>query len=289
MKNKHSIRIFINPQNPVQYLACCGIFEIASRFNLSATSYWNMDSQPFFLIESDIEEAFLLHCLTNTLSDWSQWKFEICSVENVISQMNVFFSLNTNEKKFIKLTLDWWYESIRMPSGEIEKSAWKMYSGQQTVEKISRDMVSKIQDILKDNNSKTISDLLTLNSGMTGRFGLDPRSSRNALDVGFSANDLGLETQTFPVVELLAVIGTQFFFPHRTKISAKNTSTRGWIDDSNFRYGLWLTPQTTTLAKIFASRLKIVDKPQVLFMNSVRLGQYYSNLTMATLSKEKQK
>ena len=66
--------IQVNPYNPVEYLACCGVFEILTRFDATATSKWSVEKQPRFSIESEIEEAELLRCLKDTLTDWSQWQ-----------------------------------------------------------------------------------------------------------------------------------------------------------------------------------------------------------------------
>src|ERR1700748_3424890 len=64
----------VNPLNPVEYLACCGVFEILSRFDASATSWWENEPGHAFWIESEIDEASILACLKETFSDWSQWR-----------------------------------------------------------------------------------------------------------------------------------------------------------------------------------------------------------------------
>jgi CRISPR-associated protein Csb3 len=48
---------------------------------------------------------------------------------------------------------------------------------------------------------------------MKTRFGIDPRSAWNALDMGYSPNEHSQDTATFPVVELLGAIGLQGFRP----------------------------------------------------------------------------
>src|SRR5436853_1030779 len=153
--------IQVNPLNPVEYLACCGVFEILARFDANATSWWELEPLPRFWLESEIDEASLLTCLTQALADWSQWQrqeegqgdqaaisegeesgeesdSEEESKEGIL--LSLQFSLNDWAAT---LNLEWWYETLTPQKKIKAKSAWKMYAGQQTAEKISRDMTSE--------------------------------------------------------------------------------------------------------------------------------------------------
>jgi CRISPR-associated protein Csx14 len=46
-----------------------------------------------------------------------------------------------------------------------------------------------------------------------GRFGFDPGPAWNALDVGFSLNEHGVEVESSPATELFAAVGLQRFRP----------------------------------------------------------------------------
>jgi len=46
----------VNPLNPVEYLACCGVFEILARFDSNATAWWELEPHPRFWLESKIDE-----------------------------------------------------------------------------------------------------------------------------------------------------------------------------------------------------------------------------------------
>ncbi|MFN0120960.1 MAG: hypothetical protein ACKV2V_10695, partial [Blastocatellia bacterium] len=179
------------------------------------------------------------------------------------------------------LALDWWYETLKPDRGIRSKSGWKMYAGQQTAEKISRDMTRVAANLLRTSRPETISALLKLSMGMTGRFGFDPRSSRNALDTGFSANDLKLPITTYPFAEMLAGIGAQYFFPPRTQPDAGTTSARGWIENDLFQYALWTTPLPVTLARVAATGAGVERAALI----PVRAGRArrdkYSNFKMA--------
>ena len=159
-----------------------------------------------------------------------------------------------------------------------------MYAGQQTAEKISRDMTSKVAQLLKQHPVTSLTELIKLSAAMTGRFGFDPRSSRNALDAGYSANDLGLAIPTCPVAELLTTITAQHFFPQRNEQSGGITSSRGWIENDVFRYALWKTPLPVTLARMAAVGAAI-NKDDVILLQAKRANRdKYSNFRMATVS-----
>jgi CRISPR-associated protein Csb3 len=297
--------IQVNPMNPVEYLACCGAFEILTRFDATATSWWELEPQPRFWLESEIDEAALLACLTQALSDWSQWQkreeenqndetlapedneenAEEPSSEEEESNEGISlssrFSLND---KTIALNLDWWYETLTPEKKIKKKSGWKMYAGQQTAEKISRDMTGAAAQLLKQNRITTLTELIKLSAGMTGRFGFDPRSSRNALDVGYSANDLKLPIATCPFAELLTTIAAQHFFPQRNQQSGGITSARGWVENDVFQYALWKTPLPIQLARIAAIGAAI-NKNDVIPLRAKRANRdKYSNFKMATMT-----
>lgn len=294
-----------NPYNPVEYLACCGLFEILSRFDWEAVSWWEMAAQPRCWFESEIDEAALVKCLTQTLTDWGAWQSSTSQAQEQVEieeqngtstteagdeadesdegdeeiLLSPSFHLNGRHET---LRLDWWYETLKRDKTIKKKSAWKMYAGQQTAEKIIRDMTGEAARLLQQNHIESISALLRLSAGMTGRFGFDPRSSRNALDTGFSANDLNLPIATYPFTEMLAGIGAHYFFPHRARQDGSITSTRGWIEDKVFRYALWQTPLSIALARLAATGVAIQQDALILLRAGRANRDKYSNFKMAT-------
>jgi len=278
MTERHRIEIQTTPQNPVQYLACCGVFEIVARFDTTAMAHWTSNASPGFVITGQINEADALQSVANGITDWDCWRTVAFSDETVC--LDVSFTLNGEVRT---VSLDWWYEYLNRDGRIKEKSAWKMYAGQQTAEGITKDMSSVAARLLMSAQLSTLSELIGLNCGMTGRFGFDPRSSRNALDAGYSPNDLKLAIATYPFAEVLAVIGAHHFFPHRTRQSAGIESTRGWIEKTAFRYGLWAATLPIALARAAASCAPVHDESKLVPMQSERGSRdKYSNLTMAT-------
>lgn len=296
--------IQLNPYNPVEYLACCGVLEILSLFDPDAVSWWDLDAQPRCWLESQIDEASLLHCLTQTLADWNAWQSSTIQTQETEEQSDEVEeepsddadSANTSEEgnegillspsfylndRSATLRLDWWYETLTPQRKIKEKSAWKMYAGQQTAEKITRDMTEEAAKLLRQEKVERISALLKLSAGMTGRFGFDPRSSRNALDTGFSANDLNLPIATYPFAEMLAGIAAQYFFPQRTQQGGGIKSARGWIEDDAFLYGLWQTPLPIRLARLAATGAAIRQDTIVPLRAARAKRDKYSNFKMA--------
>ncbi len=284
MNETKLIEIEVNPANPVEYLACLGIFEIASRFDEAALGHWKTDdSKTVFVIESEkLSDEELLEIIVPTLSDWNKWKV-VANDEKEVVRLEANF-LNA-ENKTEKFTFDWWYESLT-EDGEINKSGWKMYAGQQKAEKIALDMTQKCQKLTCEN----LTDVLKQTSKVSGSFGFDPSASRNALDVGYSPNDLNLPVVTNPFAQLLAMFGTQNFFSTRTKQSNQIVSSRGWTRENRkyfFDYSLWLTPVPISLARNLANSPQNSSESKIKNFRSPRASRdKYSNLTLAFPTKQ---
>ncbi|MFN7926873.1 MAG: hypothetical protein U0Y68_02825 [Blastocatellia bacterium] len=270
--------------------------EILARFDAHAVSWWELNGQQCCWLETQVDEAALLRCLTQTLTDWSAWQAsanqtleaeaqadetdEADEAEESNEGVLLSPSFYLNDQK-ATLRLDWWYETLKPDRKIKEKSAWKMYAGQQTAEKISRDMTDAAAKLLQPNTVSTVAALLKLSAGMTGRFGFDPRSSRNALDMGFSANDLNLPIATYPFAEMLAGIGAHYFFAHRTRLGGGITSARGWVTDDAFQYALWQMPLPIALARLAATGTAVQRDRLVLLEAGRARRDKYANFKMA--------
>ena len=286
--------IQVNPFNPVEYLACCGILEILARFDANTVSQWEVEPQPRLWLESSIDEAALLQCVAKTLSQWSKWQTTAETTEegevetesdsdeeaNEGLRLTPVFTLNGVD---CELELDWWYETLNVQL-RVEtkgKSAWKMYTGQQTAETINRKMTAIAAQLLSKHPIASLTELLKLSAKMKGRFGFDPRSSRNALDTGFSANDLKQPVTTYLFAEMLAELAAQYFFPARTKQGGGITSARGWIKDDVFQYALWRTPLPITLARLAATGAAVKQDDLILLHAGRARRDKYANFKMA--------
>jgi CRISPR-associated protein Csb3 len=230
------------------------------------------------MMESTVTEAELLATVLATFRDITRWSFIPVYDSDEPAQIEVRFTPKGRDP--FTVPLDWWYETLT-PKGEIaEKSAWKMYAGQQTVRKITTDMV---QEAALLSEPPFIAHLLTARTPMSGRFGFDPRSSRDALNAGFSSNDLGLPVDTYPYAELLVTFGAGAFFPSRCGRAGDLTSARGWRGRgegrAGFAYHLWPLPLPVLLARLAASPVGVHGAPLLFAGRATRKN--YSNFLLA--------
>lgn len=275
MNVRPKIEVQCNPANPVNYLACCGIFDLLSRRDASALAHWETQSPTRLVLETSVREQDLVHTLVHTFCSPAHWTFIMANDSDEVTSVEVAFC--SPARSSFRVRLDWWYETLNGDGSVSQKSAWKMYAGQQTVRGIIDDMVEGCRSF----HSERLTDLLSHSVVMTGRFGFDPRSSRNALDVGYSANDLQMPIPTYAFTELLAVFGAASFFPQRNGPIGELKSTRGWIKDrlKGFAYCLWTDSLPVTLSRVAATQS---HSPSCVRLFSPRAyRKNYSNLTLA--------
>jgi CRISPR-associated protein Csx14 len=280
MGKTNLVKIEINAENPVEYLACCGIFEIASRIDRHAEAYWTKDTPTEFILATTCEEEDLTHRILKTFVDKKSWNFPKHPKSGEVVRISVKFP---NGEEPVYFDLDWWYNSLDRNGKIKNKGAWKMYAGQQKAEKIVTDMIAVCLE-LADSASGRLKNLFEASAEMSGRFGFDPRSSRNALDVGYSPNDSGIPIATFPFLELLAMFGLQNFFPHRTSQGSGSSASRGWNKRDRktfFDYGLWHESLTISLARLFASSFDEVLKDTSRFSSVRAKRKDYANLSIS--------
>ncbi len=278
MNTRHQIIIPCQPANPVDYLACCGLADLLARMERTARTHWRTAAPLVFVIESTLTEAEFLATVLATFRTATRWKFIPDHDSEEPARIEVEFTPEGRDA--FTVPLDWWYETLT-PTGDIaEKSAWKMYAGQQTVRKITTDMIEQAAAMPMP---ATFGALLTTRAPMSGRFGFDPRSSRDAINAGFSSNDLGLPVDTYPYAELLVTFGAGAFFPSRCGRAGDLTSARGWRGRgeslAGFAYHLWPVPLPVLLARLAASPVGAPDAPLLLAGRATRKN--YSNFLLA--------
>jgi hypothetical protein len=280
----HRITIRCNPANPVNYLACCGLFDLLARMDCRALGWWQTKAPVAFVLESEITEEEFAATVLHTLCSAECWKF-ISSPQGG-PPVRLVAEFPQAVKPAFAVSLDWWLETAEQDGTIRDKSAWKMYAGQQTIEGIISDMLAEAAKLRAGLHAGTpLAGLLDESAEMTGRFGFDPRASRNALDVGYSPNDLHMPVRTFVFAELLATFGLNSFFPGRTGQVGRLQSTRGWLGADNgegekgFTYCLWPDPIPIALARLAAARPSGTSVRTLFAPRAMRKN--YSNLTLA--------
>jgi CRISPR-associated protein Csx14 len=195
-----SIRIAVDPTNPGQFFACCGLLELADRLWPGAEGWFQGRE---FCIACGGELADLIRSLTRA---------ELIQLDpdnDTGSAINI-------RSPFRPLVLDWWHDD-RAGGKEL-----KVWAGTMESVRIARAMQHAMRDdrflspgLLDvgliaydpDNSEKKVEP-----------YYFDARRGPNAhsRDVGFSPNDLQMTTTGFPAVELLCLVGLQRCLPART-------------------------------------------------------------------------
>ena len=98
MNERHETIIEVNALNPVEYLACCGIFEIAARFDETALAHWQSEDTTIFALESVLSEKELLEIIVPSLTDWNKWKSVANDAKEVIRLEASFSGVNGQRK-----------------------------------------------------------------------------------------------------------------------------------------------------------------------------------------------
>jgi CRISPR-associated protein Csb3 len=218
-----TIRVNVDPTNPGQFFACCGLLELAHRLWPGATGHFaNHGGQFHITVGAAASLSELLQGLKN-----SQPGAAIASGTSVAGQDDerrddgdgddddsagpMFLGVPFN------LRLDWW-----------EDKSLKPWAGSMNAEHIIRAMVAAIAPDHHDplNDLRVVHDPAdSTSSGKKAKkpkkrepFYFDARRGGNAksLDVGFAPDAFSMESTACPAVESLCMVGLQRFRPMPT-------------------------------------------------------------------------
>ncbi len=209
-----SITVAVDPTNPGQFFACCGLLELADRLWPGTEGWFGEGGREFHVTCDDSKGSLreLLEVLTQQIPKAIE-RLEINGLEVAPIIAPLAFSFDGEDSK--GFTLDAWTQ-IRAEKGEakvISNPPWNFWSGQQTSLRIWTALRSELISQMVHWNWDDTKDVFNRRLFQKGRFGFDPGPAWNALDVGFSPNEQGIEVESSAVVELLAAIGIQRFRP----------------------------------------------------------------------------
>jgi CRISPR-associated protein Csx14 len=212
-QSQPTFSVNVDVTNPGQFFACCGLLELAHRLWPGAEGWFEANA---FRVRTHEQAGDPLTALVQELG---KAQVQDCGdgVEKAIRPLNL---------RPFGITLDWWVDQTG------KRTALKLWAGQQT----SLGIVETLRDAAAELVGRPLHQMLDAAQPLTGRFGLDPRSAWNALDVGFSPNEQGMEVATFAAVELLGAVGLQRFRP---------------VEDARdaFRYAAWTVPLPPPVAR----------------------------------------
>lgn len=214
-----SIRIHVDPANPGQFFACCGLLELADRLWPGVEGRFE---QREFCIACNHELSALVEALT-------QAPLRQLDCEDMTS------SPIEIGKPFRPFRLDWWLDEF---SGGRDLKVW---AGRMESARIAKAM----QNAMRAPQFQK-PDLLDVGlvvhdpadpTKKVEPFYFDARRASNAhsRDIGFAPNDLKMTTVAYPAVELLCLIGLQRCLPVRTALPRV------------FSYATWTFPVTPPL------------------------------------------
>ena len=211
----HSACLALDPANPGHYFACCGLFELASRLHPEATAYFNGNR---FIINAPTT-------LTNLLSIIK--KARITMLDPLDATASPLYIVEP-----FCLRIDWWKNTTPATN------ALKVWAGKMEASRISKAMqqaidVSVGERVLFD--LRIAFDVLDPTKKVEPfYFDANRGPNSDSRDVGFSPNDLGLETLASPAVEFLCLVGLQRGTPHPA-------------GNRQFDYHLWADPIPTSI------------------------------------------
>lgn len=236
-----NICINVDVTNPGQFFACSGLLELADRLWPGAEVAGSFSAPRFqrslfsisarsALCSSDVVKL-LITCERTPVAPYQPIRgSDGKPVKDAKKTTPVLLRCNDNSggQRF-SLRLAWWLDEL---TGM--QTRFKTWSAHNSGEGLIANLSSQIKaDEILDGN------ILQQRIGMTSRLGLDPRSSWNTLDTGFSPNDQQLPVDTYAATELLAAIGLETFRP--------SPAHDGYV------YAIWSNPLPVIVARAAAS------------------------------------
>lgn len=255
-----SITVAVDPTNPGQFFACCGLLELADRLWPDAEGWFSESGKNFKIacegtLPKLLEAAQQLRILDESTTD-DEDTADGDDDDGLLVPVEIVAP--------ISLRLDWW-----------ANKSIKTWAGSMNVHRITEAMAGAVdpartdplqqRQIVYDPPPPQVDGVRRSKSRKKREpfyFDSDRGPNAHSRDVGFSPNDLKLTTTASPAVELLALVGLQRHRP-------MPTATR-----HEFDYFLWTTPLPIAVAPAAAcGMLADSNAPRFRFRNVFRSGQ----------------
>jgi CRISPR-associated protein Csx14 len=193
------LQVRLDPCNPGQFYACCGLLELAAAHSPDALAHFVTDENvprcAMFLIQG--QEVPALATILQALRELRAKP--LGKAESSVDPVRVTIGRHD-------LELDWWLDEFC--DGTTNLKCW---AGQVTTRKLFEELPQLVDPQEAAENPMQFGGLTK------SKFGVDPRSAWNALDFGYSPNVHNRDAATYPAVEVLAAIGLQGFRPNAAK------------------------------------------------------------------------
>jgi CRISPR-associated protein Csx14 len=231
-----SISVAVDPTNPAQFFACCGLLELADRLWPGAEGWFADGGREFKIACEGTLQELLAVLVMDPPTVIARLECNGLEVAPIIAPLAFSFDGGATTG----LILDAWTR-IALVKGVpqvISNPPWNFWSGQQTSMRIWTGLRAKLVSQLNQLTRDGFADLFSQRLLQKGRFGFDPGPAWNALDVGFSPNEHNMEVESSPATELLAAVGLQRFRPLSND------------DRSGFDFFTWHNPYPPPVAAV---------------------------------------
>jgi len=223
------IQVRLQPTNPGQFFACCGLLELADRLWGGAEAWFERD---VFRLRSAVEPG----------TEWNHPELLPAIAGAILRQVDAAddFSSPIEILSPFDLRLDWWKD------GRAGGDRLKVWAGSMRSVRIARAMQAALrQPEFQDQGLLDCGTIVYDPSEPDKKvepFYFDARRGSNAqsIDVGFSQDSLQMTSIAYPAVEFLCLAGLQRFRP-----SATGTARV-------FEYYVWRSPLVPPIAALAA-------------------------------------
>jgi CRISPR-associated protein Csx14 len=217
------LKVRIDPLNPGQFFACCGLLAMLEGAGINAAS--RFETSPDSARRAHFVVAANGGDVPTALDDLRQSTVDAAEKDVEVEPTIEPVAIRTATQFW---RLDWWLTEFGDASTEL-----KCWAGQ--VKSLA--LISELFHLVNPNAElESLFDFAVMTKA---KFGIDPRSAWNALDFGYSPDKHGKDAATYPMVEALGCLGLQSFRP---------TVLKG----RKVRYALWMQQLPCSVARLAA-------------------------------------
>jgi hypothetical protein len=235
----------LDPLNPGQALACCGLLELCEGLSSGSAGWFALDPHrprmaAFHIV---IPEALTLRECLDAL-----WRSRIEALPHADPKIAPVVLKGA----WGEWRLTWWLDLTLTDASDL-----KLWAAHHTGLMLVREMHQRLSAF----GHRPGMSLFDARVALSGRLGLDPRSGWVALHCGYSPNEQKQLVFTYPAVELLAAIGLQGFVLSR-------------LAKRMYGYHLWRTPLPVVAARAAWSGALAGDDPVACAFHIVARGRF---------------
>jgi CRISPR-associated protein Csb3 len=213
------IEVELDPHNPGQVLACCGLFELSELLSEGGEGWFSYDQGKWkFYIETPVSLLDAVNFLKSAKIkqiDESNPRIAVLRERerrDVLNKLDCPLILQTSKSEIF---LDWWWNPTLTDKSKWATGTFKGWAGHVSHLDILQEFIKKIPSADSLQQPEKIFEETVLCGTF---FGFDSRGFWNALDTGFSADEVygkKEKVRISPIVEILAFIGLQTFKPKK--------------------------------------------------------------------------